>query len=300
MTSSPDSNTALKISSTRILLVGASSFLGSKLYPSLTASGLSVRPTFRHSNLQLDLEKSIPGQLAVALQSHPYSYGIICAAMTDVGQCFANPSISHRINVEAILELLDLFHEFRIKPVFFSSDLVFEGTKDFYCEDDETCPTTLYGSQKNYIEREIQRKFGDYLIFRTSKLMSMDLHPRSILTPIIESLSAGTAINSFIDQFITPVFVEDIARVVTGAIDKELTGLYHLAGKERFSRLELAHAVALFYDFPTSLVMASRLQNILLSERRGSNNTLNSTKIRRDLDFHFTPLAAGLSRCRQI
>ena len=219
--------------------------------------------------------------------------------MTDVGQCARNPATSQRINVDAMLELLNLFQEFEIKPVFFSSDLVFDGICDIYDEDDIVCPSTRYGRQKADIELEIQRRFPSHLIFRTSKLMSMDLSRRNILTPVIQNLRAGMTVNAFADQFITPVFVEDIARVAIGAFREGLNGTYHLAGEDRLSRFELAHVVADSLGFSASLVAPTSMKNFALEEPRGSNNALSSAKICSALDLRFTPLAEGLDLLRE-
>lgn len=264
--------------------------------------GLDILATGRNGAdglLPLDLSLPIRPQLELVLENSPFTHGILCAAMSVVDECFRNPDASRRVNVEAMREILALFQERGIKPVFFSTDMVFSGEEDLYKEDAVPAPTTVYGRQKLELEQVIRDEFPDHLIFRTSKLLAMHLHPRSALTSVIRDLRASKEVHAFTDQFITPVFVEDVARALAAALRAGLGGTYHLAIEGRLSRFELAEMIARELDFPARLVQAFSVKQAALSEPRGPNHTLSAQKIRKALDFRFSTLQEGLSAIKR-
>lgn len=283
--------------SNQILLISGSGLLGSTLNKMLPPAGFHVSATSRKSGtLTLDLENAIAPQLFSELKNRNYSCGILCAAVTDVEECFRNPKKARRANVAAIEEALSLFKEFQIKPVFFSSDLVFNNHQSLYREEDAPSPTTLYGRQKLEIEQKIRENFPEHLIFRTSKLMCLDLHPRSILTGLIHSFREGQEVKAFNDQYISPVFAEDVAAAVAEAIKSKLNGTYHLACNEVFSRYELACLVAKVLGISTDWVGSISMKDFSFSEPRGPNNTLCSEKIARDLGIKFWSVEDGVRK----
>jgi dTDP-4-dehydrorhamnose reductase len=165
-----------------------------------------------------------------------------------------------------------------------------------YDETDQVSPTTVYGRQKVEVEEAIRLEFSDYLIFRTSKLMSMDLNPRSILTPLVQNLWHAKPVSVFRDQYISPVFVEDVAEVLVRSIKAGLSGTYHLGPGEQFSRAEIALRVADLLDLDVNAIRPIRMSDIAFSEPRGPNNTLNSEKISRALEYTFTSLEDGIAK----
>jgi len=140
---------------------------------------------------------------------------VICSAITDIEKCSQNQKGSHQINVAGTIDLLEAFKRLNITPIFFSSDYIFNPSKFAHQEEDQRNPSTCYGKQKLLVEEYIENGFDKYLIFRTSKLMSMTAHPKNILLPVIRNLSAGIPTRCFEDQWLNPVFVEDIAELIT-------------------------------------------------------------------------------------
>lgn len=138
-------------------------------------------------------------------------------------------------------------------------------------------------------------QFKEFVIFRTSKLMSMDLHPRSILTPIIRALLDKNPINLFCDQIISPVFVEDIATICLPKNLRSLNGIYHLGLPKSYSRLEIGKIVAKILGAETNVLKSVSMDSISWNEPRGKSNTVCSDKIRKELNFDFITLEAGIA-----
>lgn len=281
----------------KVLLVSGTGFLGGHLARHFAREGVAFRATARDGELPLDLARPVAPQLRDVLAHERFTHAVICAAMADVDACFRHPRLSSRVNVDAVAELVHELARFDVLPVFFSTDLVFGGGADLYREGDPVSPGTLYGRQKATSE-ELVRGSGKHIVFRTSKLMAADLHPRNILTPIVRAGRGDGTYRAFTDQWITPVFCEDVARYVTAALRAGLEGTYHLAGVDRLSRLELARRACEALGLDASRIGEARLADLALAEPRGSYNTLSAERIRHATGIAPTPLAEGLARLR--
>lgn len=184
-------------------------------------------------------------------------------------------------------------------PVFFSSDYVFRPEAKSYQEQDLRAPETSYGSQKLAVEQYLEQNFENFLIFRTSKLMSKFAQPKNILLPVIRDLAASKPVRCFQDQRLNPVFVEDIAEVLKVAFDRRLRGIYHLGTRRVFTRFELAKFLAVALGYNADLVQSLRMSEVDFSEPRPTHNTLNCDKIETALGFRFTEIEEALPDLRR-
>src|SRR5687768_15549199 len=76
---------------------------------------------------------------------------IHCAAMSKAAACQKNPQLAHQVNVETTRTLCELAAD--IPLMFFSTDLVFDGSKGNYTEADAVNPLTVYGKTKAQAEQ---------------------------------------------------------------------------------------------------------------------------------------------------
>lgn len=280
----------------KILLIGHTGFLGSHLAHLLNNE-------FEVTTLKkeiLDLSKNLSDAFKENIESNLYDYAIICAAISDVEKCFQDQALSKQVNVVGMQELLVILKSFGITPIFFSSDYVFSEKLTPYNETDTPNPKTIYGSQKLAIEVFIQKNFDSFLIFRTSKLMSKTNHPKNILYPIIKNLKESKISNCFEDQFLNPVFVEDIAKVVTNTINEKISGIFHLGTKTLFNRYELGLFLAKNLNYDVQLIKATSMKDVTFSESRPNNNMLNCALIEKTLNFQFCEIEGAFSELKSI
>ncbi len=283
-----------------LLIVGGSSFLGRYLLSYFSELGWRVFRTERRAVsdetvIELDLEKGPSNGFADWLSKETIQVAIFCAAITDVQVCEKQPEYSRFINVIHTREVLELFKKNQIFPVFFSSDYVFSGTLDRPTETVSLCPVTVYGKQKREVEDFVQSDFSKYLIYRTGRLLSLDTHPRNSLFDLFKKLKAGVTLRLPADRRIAPVFIEDIAQVIQSMIDREFSGLFHLAAEKDYSWVEIAQCLLTSFDMSGDLIQTYLLaeQNpLLVSSPRFS--TLNSKKAREAIDFKFMEVPQGI------
>ena len=93
---------------------------------------------------------------------------ILLLADRNPNNCFKNREYTNLLNVTSIKKILNYLKKYNIKPVFISSDYVFDGKKGNYSEKDKPQPVITYGFQKLEVENYIQSNFEKYLIFRVS------------------------------------------------------------------------------------------------------------------------------------
>jgi dTDP-4-dehydrorhamnose reductase len=191
-------------------------------------------------------------------------------------------------------KLLQKIVEAKAVPIFFSSDYVFKYSEKPLRENDEKSPITVYGQQKLEVENFIKANFEQYLIFRTSKLMSKFAHSKNILLPTLKNLANSTPIKLFEDQWLNPVFVEDIAAVIEKSIQVNLNGEFHLGTKAVYARAELGRTIAQYLKKNQELIHSILMNEVSFSEPRPHHNVLNCEKIEKALNFEFTEIKDGI------
>ncbi len=168
---------------------------------------------------------------------------IHCAAVTTVNGAQKDPALARRVNVEATQRLAELAAE--IPLVFFSTDLVFDGRKGNYSEGDAPNPLHVYGETKLAAE-EIVLKNPRHLVVRTSLNGGQSLSGnRAFNEQLRRSLqSAGQEMKLFTDEFRCPIPALETARAVWDLVEKRCAGLYHVAGADKLSRLQIGELLA--------------------------------------------------------
>jgi dTDP-4-dehydrorhamnose reductase len=167
---------------------------------------------------------------------------IHCAAVSKTTQSQADPGLARRVNVDATACLAELACD--IPFVFFSSDLVFDGTKGRYVETDPVSPINVYGETKAAAERLVLAN-PKHTVVRTS--LNAGRSPtgnRSFVEEMRAALEAGQTLTLFTDEYRCPIPAAATARAVWELMRLNRPGLYHLAGAERLSRWEIGQLLA--------------------------------------------------------
>jgi dTDP-4-dehydrorhamnose reductase len=162
---------------------------------------------------------------------------IHCAAISTVAGAEADPKLSRRLNVKVTRHLAELAAE--IQFVFFSSDLVFDGRKGNYVEDDAPNPVHLYGETKAGAE-EIILKNPIHIVIRASLNGGVSrAGNRGFNEQLRQTLLAKSEMKLFTDEFRCPIPAAETARAVWELSQKDCAGIYHVAGAEKLSRWQI-------------------------------------------------------------
>ncbi|MFO1460317.1 MAG: SDR family oxidoreductase [Verrucomicrobiota bacterium] len=165
-----------------------------------------------------------------------------CAAMSRSPACQENPVLARAVNVEVTRQLAGLCADATL--VFFSTDLVFDGTKGSYREEDPPRPLMVYGETKAEAEVEVLKN-PKHLVIRTS--INAGTSPsgdRGFDEEMCNAWRSGKTLRLFGDEYRTPIAAEDTARAVVELAGRGATGIVHVAGGERLSRWEVGALIA--------------------------------------------------------
>lgn len=133
-----------------------------------------------------------------------------------------------------------------------STDLVFDGHRGWYREDEPTNPRLAYGAWKAELEREVLADGG--IVARTSLVWGLDPIAESVDRLVLDPLKAGQTPRLFEDEWRTPTEVHELAEALVHAASLSGPLVLHLAGPERISRLALGRLIAAHFGFDPTLL----------------------------------------------
>ncbi|XP_057531673.1 uncharacterized protein LOC130809859 isoform X1 [Amaranthus tricolor] len=266
----------------KVVVIGGTGYLGQHLleaFSDLQSSPFSYDLAFTyHSNPPSNLLHAFPQSLSflVDLQngngfdSISTIFGqpdvvVNCAAVSVPRACEVDPVAAMSVNVPtSVVNWLLSFKEKETLLIHLSTDQVYEGTKSFYKEEDETMPVNVYGRSKLEAEKFITAKFSNFAILRSSIIygpQTVSPVPKSLPIQWIDDvLSKGNKVDFFYDEYRCPVFVKDVVAVIISLTMKWVTEarpvklLLNLGGPDRVSRVQMAKAVAESRGYDTSLI----------------------------------------------
>ena len=142
--------------------------------------------------------------------------------------------------------------------VHISSDVIFDGEKGHYVEDDPLTPITPYGRSKALAEEEVRASGARAVIVRTSLIYGWRPHIGRHTRWIVDYLKAGKPVRLFTDELRCPVWVESLAAAVVELAGLDYTGVLHVAGAQPLSRYDFGVRLLRFHGLdPGPIIPAS-------------------------------------------
>jgi dTDP-4-dehydrorhamnose reductase len=175
-----------------------------------------------------------------------------------------------------------------------SSDLVFDGRKGNYVESDAPNPLSTYAETKVAGE-EIVALHPRHLIIRTS--LNGGRSPtgdRGFNEELVSAWRAGKAVSLFEDEFRSPIAAGETARAVWELIARGGTGIYHVAGAERLSRLQIGELLAARWASLRPQIRRASLHTYS-GARRAPDTSLNCARAQKLLSFALPGLTDWLA-----
>ena len=127
------------------------------------------------------------------------------------------PKDVFNINVTATKNIAELCKQFNAKLIYISTDLVYAGYRgSMLKEDAKLIPVSLYAETKLMGEMKVKETLENYLILRTALLYGFGLnHSRCHFHKMNEELKNGKPIKLFVDQFRTPISLQETVQIIT-------------------------------------------------------------------------------------
>jgi len=275
-------------------IIGAEGFLGSEFFrvyrekfPDCTGT------THRKATgdiLKFDLR--FPNIASLKLSKTGHKAALILAARPGIEYCEQNKTETSQVNVTGTIKLVRQLADEGIKPIFFSSDYVFNGITGNYSDGAKTDPITEYGRQKAELESEIPKICGiNYLIVRLSKVFSLEKGSGTLLDEMASILAAGGVIKAAYDQIFNPTYIQDVINSVVLLQSCGASGIFNVCSPESWARYDLAIELAKVTRIDTNRVRKISLDDIFVKAKRPKNTSMLPAKLMAQGRIAFTPMS---------
>ncbi len=159
-----------------------------------------------------------------------------CAAWTDVDGAESDPGGAASVNRDGAANVASGAAAVGARMVHVSTDYVFDGqapldpagTARAYLESDPTGPRTAYGAGKLEGEQLVLRASRRHTVARTAWLFG--LGGRNFAETMLSLAGEREAVRVVADQVGCPTWTGHLAPALLGLVEREVTGLVHLAG----------------------------------------------------------------------
>ena len=197
----------------------------------------------------------------------------------------------HAINAEGTRHVANAAAAVGARLIHVSTDVLFDGKKGNYNEEDYPSPITPYGRSKALAEEVVRASGADAVIVRTSLIYGPTANVPDAASPgtswcqwdrqtrwIVGDVKSGKQVHLFTDELRCPIWVKNLASALVELSDRPYTGMLHVAGAQALSRHAFGLRLARFHGVdPKGITPALSRESGLV---RPLDCTLNCSRAR--------------------
>jgi len=222
---------------------------------------------------------------------------IHCAAYSDPVYCEHHPEEAHSLNFGASLYLAEWASQKACFLIHVSTDLVFDGRRGNYREEDDPHPISLYGWTKLAAEFAVRGRKSPHAIIRTSLVYGRSLEGnRGADEKLVSTWKDGKQTPLFVDEYRNPTAVGELASAILEIARRRAIGLWHVAGAECVSRYELGVKVASVFGHSPDMLVPRSTKEIHSVPPRAENTTLKMDRARTAFGLSFASIESNLRK----
>lgn len=265
----------------KILITGGKGQLA-KTFKSIETNYTSFKFVIKSKQ---DLDITNYESLADEIFQNNYDFIINCAAYTDVNKAeeFKDRAIS--VNSNSVKYILELINDTNCKLIQFSSDYVFDGSKETeYSETDKVNPLNNYGYSKYLAEKHIINSTSQSTIIRTSWLFSE--FNSNFVKKIIDLSKDQKQINVTNKEIGCPTYTLDLANFCMTLCEKNSywkSEIFNYSNSGFTSRFKMAKKIQNILNFSCKILNSERETNTDVLRPFNSRLSLNKIKSRFDI-----------------
>jgi dTDP-4-dehydrorhamnose reductase len=230
-------------STTRAYVAGCGGMLGQAVH-ALLAKMCIVRATDIDANESWLELADIRDHALMAAEIEGFRPDVIInlAALTDLEVCERDPDNAWATNALGAVFLGQLARDRGIPYVYISTAGIFDGSQDFYTEEDLPVPLSTYGKSKHHAEMSIARSVPQHLVLRAGWMMGGGPRKdKKFINKIYKQIVAGaTELRVVDDKLGTPTYTHDFARGLVSLLERGQSGLFNQVGGGHGSRHDVA------------------------------------------------------------
>ena len=239
-------------------MLGGGGFLGSYISNSTSSDSvihLSSRATVTSGCKPyiFDISQKNLEVLKEYILKQDFECVINCVANANIEDCEKRPDNAQFLNSDLPKFLAETTNISSSRFVHFSTDAVFDGIASFKKESDLAKPQTIYGKSKLHGEDLVMQANPKSLIARVN-FFGLSHRKVSLFNYFYHGLSTGKQLNGYSNVFFTPLYVENTVAIIQRLIQLDQTGIMHVAGRERISKLEFGRLIAKSWGLDAELI----------------------------------------------
>ncbi len=151
---------------------------------------------------------------------------IHCAAYTAVDAAEDNVEICRKVNADGTQNIANMCKKLDIPMIYISTDYVFDGQGERpWLPDDERAPLNVYGQTKYEGELAVQNTLEKYFIVRIAWVFGVN--GKNFIKTMLNLGRTRDHLTVVNDQFGSPTYTYDLARLLVDMIQTDKYGIYH-------------------------------------------------------------------------
>lgn len=273
----------------KILIIGATGFLGSALMHYMSSSHTVVGTTNKYLNpdnpLLFHLDATRESDVRKILDQLKPDVVINCAGLANVDECEKRLQESFSLNTLIPSHLARSCSEHNIKFVQVSTDHFDTETNQPKKESDVVWPINVYGRTKLEAEKHTSDLSSDALIIRTNFFGRSVRNEKTLLDWIIRSLEQGQPLIGFTDVLFSPVNIRVLSDAILHLLQKNASGVINVSCNEVISKHRFMVMVAQTFNLPSELVRKGRSSDLETMTKRPLNLSLDNQKLRQLINW---------------
>lgn len=209
-----------------------------------------------------------------------------CSAYNFVDKAETDFPNAYRTNAYGVKNLAYLSKKHNAYFITYSTDYVFDGKKEgLYKEEDAPNPINEYGKSKLTGEIwALEEGLEKCLIFRTSWVYGDGV--QNFVYKLLNWAKNNDTLKIAVDEVSVPTPTSFLVEKTLKAINKNISGLYHLVPNGYASRYEWAKLILKTYGIRKTIIPVSK-EVFNLPAKRPGFSALDSTKIQEELNEAF-------------
>lgn len=202
---------------------------------------------------------------------------IHCAAYTAVDAAEDNEATCRRVNADGPRNIAKVCRDLDVKMLQVSTDYVFSGQGERPWEpEDEKEPQSVYGQTKYEGELAVQELLEKYFIVRIAWVFG--IHGQNFVKTMLRLAETHDTLRVVNDQFGSPTYTHDLARLLVDMILTDKYGVYHATNEGDCSWYEFACAI--FKEAGLSVnVIPVTTEEYGARAKRPANSRMNKDKL---------------------
>jgi dTDP-4-dehydrorhamnose reductase len=245
----------------KLLIFGAGGFIGGRLARAALAGGWLVSAAARSAEALFPgaewarCDVTIPGEIERLVQAARPDAVANLAAVANIDRAEVERDAAYRVNTRAAADMASAAARAGCRFLHFSSDAVFDGTRDRYTEADPPNPLNYYGYTKAEAERLVLEAYPRAAILRISLALGFPLRQGNAFLPVIEArLSEGVEVFTPEEEIRTPVDTATLCAAALELAGGDFSGLLHVGALESIDRYRMTCRLAERMGFDTHLI----------------------------------------------